>query len=177
LLLQSMPARYVRAYFKTNKHGAADADSCRKAVQRPRMRFGSVEGDQPQGMLMVHRTRDLLVRQRTAAANALRGHFAEFGTIAAKGTAKARELMSLVGTDEHVPAIARDALLQLVKQIRNTQGKIEAFDKQILSLARKNEVCRRFDKRADHRAVCHHRIDGDGRQSSLVRLRSRLCTG
>jgi transposase len=125
---------------------------------------------------MVHRTRDLLVRQRTAAVNALRGHLAEFGIIAAKGTTKARELMSLVGTDERVPAIARDALLQLVKQIRNTQGKIEAFGKQILSLARKNEVCRRFDERADHRAVCHHRIDGDGRQSSLVRLRSRLCS-
>jgi transposase len=74
-------------------------------------------------MLMVHRTRDLLVRQRTAAVNALRGHLAEFGIIAAKGTAKARELMSLVGTDERVPAIARDALLQLVKQIRNHKAR------------------------------------------------------
>ena len=93
---------------------------------------------------LIHRSRDLLVRQRTAAVNALRGHLAEFGFTAAKGTARARELMSLVNTDERVPAIARDALLQLVDQIRDTERKIEAFDKQILSLAPENEVCRRL---------------------------------
>jgi transposase len=43
-----------------------------------------------------------------------------------------------------VPTIARDALLQLVDQIRDTERKIEAFDKQILSLARENEICRRL---------------------------------
>ena len=95
-------------------------------------------------MLMVHRARDLLVRQRTAAVNALRGHLGEFGIIAAKGVSKAPELMSLVGVDERVPAIARDALLQLVEQIRDTERKIEAFDKLILSLARENEVCLRL---------------------------------
>jgi transposase len=66
------------------------------------MRFVPVKSEEQQGMLMVHRTRDLLVRQRTAAVNALRGHLAEFGITAAKGAARARELMSLVGTDERV---------------------------------------------------------------------------
>jgi transposase len=139
-----MPARYVRAYVKTNKHDAADAEACCEAVQRPGMRFVPVKSEEQQGMLMVHRTRDLLVRQRTATVNALRGHLAEFGITAARGTAKARELMSLVGTDERVPAIAREALLQLVEQIRDIERKIEAFDKQLLSLARQNEVCRQL---------------------------------
>jgi transposase len=139
-----MPARYVRAYVKTNKHDAADAEACCEAVQRPGMRFVPVKSEEQQSMLMVHRTRDLLVRQRTAAVNALRGHLAEFGITAARGTAKARELMSLVGTDERVPAIAREALLQLVEQIRDIERKIEAFDKQLLSLARQNEVCRQL---------------------------------
>jgi len=139
-----MSARYVRAYVKTNKHDAADAEACCEAVQRPGMRFVPVKSEEQQSMLMVHRARDLLVRQRTAAVNALRGHLAEFGIIAAKGTAKARELMSLVATDERVPAIARDALQQLVEQIRDIERKIEAFDKQLLSLARQNEVCRRL---------------------------------
>ena len=139
-----MPARYVRAYVKTNKHDAADAEACCEAVQRPGMRFVPVKSEEQQSMLMVHRTRDLLVRQRTATVNALRGHLAEFGITAARGTAKARELMSLVGTDERVPAIAREALLQLVEQIRDSERKIEAFDKQLLSLARQNEVCRQL---------------------------------
>jgi transposase len=108
------------------------------------MRFVPVKSEEQQGTLMIHRSRDLLVRQRTATVNALRGHLAEFGITAAKGTASARELMSLVDRDDRVPAIARDTLLQLVDQIRDAERKIEAFDKQILSLARENEVCRRL---------------------------------
>lgn len=80
-----MPARYVRAYVKTNKHDAADAEACCEAVQRPGMRFVPIKSEEQQGMLMIHRTRDLLVRQRTATVNAMRGHLAEFGITAAKG--------------------------------------------------------------------------------------------
>src|SRR5262249_1849572 len=98
------PGRYGPGDCKTHKHDAPDAEACCEAVQRPGMRFVPVKSEEQQGMLMVHRTRDLLVRQRTAAVNALRGHLAEFGITAAKGTARARELMSLVGTDERVPA-------------------------------------------------------------------------
>jgi len=115
-----------------------------RPLQRPGIRFVPVKSEEQQGMLMIHRSRDLLVRQRTATVNALRGHLAEFGITAAKVTARARELMSLVDIDDRVPAIARDTLLQLVDQIRDTERKIEAFDKQILSLARENEVCRRL---------------------------------
>jgi transposase len=64
----------------------------------------------------LHRTRDLLVRQRTGAINALRGQMGEFGTVTAKGTAKARELMALVASEERIPALARG--LWLVEQIQ-----------------------------------------------------------
>jgi transposase len=88
---------------KSNHNNAKDA-------QRPGMRFVPVKTEEQQSMLMIHRTRDLLVRQRTAAVNALRGHLAEFGIVAAKGTAKARELMRLAGDDERAPPMAREAL-------------------------------------------------------------------
>src|SRR3712207_8372114 len=57
--------------------------SC-EAAQRPTMRFVAVKSEQAQAAAVVFRTRDLLVRQRTQAINALRGHLAEFGIIAAK---------------------------------------------------------------------------------------------
>jgi transposase len=139
-----MPARYVRAYVKTNKHDAADAEACCEAVQRPGMRFVPLKTEEQQSMLMVHRARDLLIRQRTAAVNALRGHFAEFGIVAAKGTAKARELMGLVNEDERIPPLARQALGQIVDQIRDTERKIETFDRQILTMAKNDAVCRRL---------------------------------
>jgi transposase len=81
-----MPARYVRPYVKTNKHDMADAEACCEAVQRPGMRFVPIETEEQQSMLMLHRIRDLLIRQRTASVNALRGHLAEYGIVAAKGS-------------------------------------------------------------------------------------------
>jgi len=139
-----MPARYVRAYVKTNKHDAADAEACCEAVQRPGMRFVPVKTEEQQGLLMIHRARDLLVRQRTAAVNALRGHLAEFGIIAAKGTAKAHELMRLAGDDERLPPMAREALRYIVAQIHDIEAKLRAFEQRIVELAKNDEVCRRL---------------------------------
>jgi transposase len=141
-----MPARYVRAYVKTNKHDAADAEACWEAVQRPGMRFVPVKSTEQQGMLMLHRTRDLMVRQRTGAVNALRGHLAEFGIVAPKGKASVRDLMDLVETDERIPESARYALKVLVDQIQATEQNIERYDDAILATARYHEVCRRLMK-------------------------------
>ena len=139
-----MPARYVRAYVKTNKHDAADAEACCEAVQRPGMRFVLVKTEEQQSMLMIHRARDLLVRQRTAAVNALRGHLAEFGIVAAKGTAKAHELMRLAGDDERLPPMAREALGYIVAQIHDMESRLKIFEQRIPSLAKEDEVCRRL---------------------------------
>jgi hypothetical protein len=112
-----MPARYVRAYVKTKKHDAADAEACWEAVQRPGKRFVPVKSTEQQGLLMLHRTRDLLIRQRTGAINALRGHLGELGIVTGKGKASARELMGIVDVDERIPQSARSALSILVDQI------------------------------------------------------------
>lgn len=61
-------------------HG--DAEAICEAVQRPSMRFVPTKTIEQQAILMAHRTRSLLVRQRTMAANALRAHLAEFGLVA-----------------------------------------------------------------------------------------------
>ena len=141
-----MPARYVRAYVKTNKHDAADAEACWEAVQRPGMRFVPVKSVEQQGILMLHRTRDLLIRQRTGAINALRGHLGELGIVTGKGKANARELMALVDVDERIPQSARSALSILVDQIEDLELHIESYEKMILATARENEVCRRLMK-------------------------------
>ena len=80
-----MPAGYVKAYVKRNKNDAADAAAICEAVSRPSMRFVPVKTTEQQAILMLHRTRDLLVRQRTQLINAMRAHLAEFGLIAAQG--------------------------------------------------------------------------------------------
>jgi transposase len=72
-----MPAAYVKPYVKRQKNDAADAEAICEAVQRPTMRFVPVKSEEQQGVLMLHRTRELLARQRTTLINALRAHLAE----------------------------------------------------------------------------------------------------
>src|SRR3977135_3538940 len=80
-----IPPQYVKPYVKTNKNDATDAESLSEALTRPTLRCTAVKSAEQQSVLMLHRTRDLLVRQRTMLVNALRGHMAELGVIAPKG--------------------------------------------------------------------------------------------
>ena len=60
-----MPPRYVKPYVKRNKNDAADAEAICEAVTRPTMRFVPIKTCEQQSVLMLHRTRQLFVRQRT----------------------------------------------------------------------------------------------------------------
>ena len=80
-----MPPRYVKAYLKRNKNDAADAEAICEAVQRPTMRFVPIKSPVLQSVLMVHRTRQMFVHQRTTLINAIRAHLAEFGIVAGVG--------------------------------------------------------------------------------------------
>src|ERR1700736_5675801 len=91
-----MPAKDVKAYVKRNKNDAADAEAICEAVRRPTMRFVQVKSAEQQGQLMQHRTRDLVMRQRTQLINALRAHLAELGIVAAKGDKGVKELLTIV---------------------------------------------------------------------------------
>jgi transposase len=139
-----MPARYVKPYVKTNKHDAADAEACCEAVRRPTMRLVPIKTEEQQALLMLHRVRDLLVRQRTAGVNALRGLLAEFGIVAPRGLARAKELMSLVPSQTPLPAMARTALLPLIRQIEGLEVQIAELERKILAIAKESDLCRRL---------------------------------
>ena len=80
-----MPAHYVKAFVKRGKNDAADAAAICEAVSRPSMRFVPIKTREQQAVLTMHRTRDLLMRQRTQLINAVRGHLAEFGIVEPQG--------------------------------------------------------------------------------------------
>jgi transposase len=80
-----MPPNYVKAYVRRQKNVAADAAAICEAVTRPSMGFVPIRAIDNQAVLMHDKVRELLVSQRTRLLNALRGHLAEVGTIAAQG--------------------------------------------------------------------------------------------
>jgi transposase len=104
-----MPAQYVKAYIKRNKHDAADAEAICEAVQRPTMRFVPVKTAEQQATALLHRGREQLVRQRTMLVNALRAHLAEFGIVAAHDLRNVGELIAIVRDDgdTRLPDVAR----------------------------------------------------------------------
>src|SRR5437763_7462821 len=91
-----IPPSYVKAYLKRGKNDANDAAAICEAVTRPSMRFVPIKTKDQQTALMLHRTRQLLVRQRTMLSNALRGHLAELGIVWAKGRNGTGELLRIV---------------------------------------------------------------------------------
>ena len=80
-----MPAQYVKPYVKRGKNDAADAEAICEAVTRPTMRFVPVKTPDQQSVMMLHRVRLMLNRQRTQLSNAMRAHMAEFGVVAPSG--------------------------------------------------------------------------------------------
>src|SRR5258708_13896160 len=140
-----MPPNYVKAYVKRNKHDVADAEAICEAVRRPSMRFVPIKTAEQQSALMMHRARDLLVRQRTMLVNALRGHLAEFGLIEARGLHKVARLITIVmdEKDGRVPDIARQVLKVIVNQIEDTQTRTSRLETQILPWAKTNPVSHR----------------------------------
>src|SRR6516165_6334432 len=115
-----MPAKDVKAYVKRNKNDAADAEAICEAVRRPTMRFVQIKTAEQQGQLMQHRTRDLLIRQRTQSINAFRAHLAEFGIVARQGREGLKELVAIVADDDdtRVPVNARASLMVLAAQLQ-----------------------------------------------------------
>ena len=144
--VQLIPPQYVRPFVKTNKNDAADAEAICEAVTRPTMRFAPAKSAEQQSVLMLHRARELLVRQRTMVINALRGHCAEFGLIVAQGASKVEELVAIIEDpgDVRLPPLAREALGSLVEQLRSAQARIKQLEVTLLAWHRSNEASRRL---------------------------------
>ena len=141
-----MPPQYVRPYVKTNKHDAADAEAICEAVQRPGMRFVPVKGEDQQALLMLHRVREQLLKQRTATTNALRAHLAEFGVVAARGRRGLRELPAVVADpeDRRLPPLARELLQALAEHLRGLEERTAEIDRRLLEAARADAACARL---------------------------------
>lgn len=94
---------------------------------------------------MLHKTRDLLVRQRTMLINALRAHLGEYGIVKAQGPAGVNSLLALVQEAlDAVPPHSRSALQSIVAQYRALLREIAHLEKQILDWHRKDEVSQRL---------------------------------
>jgi transposase len=106
-----------------------------------------IKSAEQQSALMLHRTRDLLIRQRTQLINALRAHLAELGLVAAKGREGLHQLVTIVmeSCDEELLSDARFACQTIVTQLHAAQTQINGLDKRIIQAHRVNADSKRLD--------------------------------
>jgi transposase len=137
-----IPPIYVKPYAKRGKNDAIDAEAICEAMSRPGMRFVPVKSAETQAALMLHKTRELLIKQRTMSVNALRSHLAEFGIIAAKGIGRVDELVELAEKDVTLPDVARGAVNVLAGQIEDLDRSLNDLEEKIATAHKESETSR-----------------------------------
>ncbi|MDH3644934.1 MAG: IS110 family transposase [Gammaproteobacteria bacterium] len=142
-----IPPAYVKPYVKRQKNDAADAEAICEAVTRPNMRFVPIKSAERQGVLMLHRTRDLLMRQRTMTLNAVRAHLAEFGIITAQGPRKILTLIRAIqaGEVQGLPPVAATALESLAMQLDCLADEVHKLERQLMAWHRADETSQRLE--------------------------------
>ena len=141
-----MPAQYVKPYVKRGKNDAADAEAICEAVTRPTMRFVPVKTPEQQSIMMLHRVRLMLNRQRTQLSNSIRSHLSEFGIVAPIGRRGIDQLLAIVADteDTRVPAEARLCLAMLAAQLAVVKEQILENDRRVRASARETDLGRRL---------------------------------
>lgn len=136
-----IPPVYVKPYVKRGKSDAADAAAICEAVTRPTMRFVEVKTPDQQAILAVHRTRDLVVRQRTQTINMLRGQLAEFGVVFPQGVGHATRFAKRVldGGCPELPDVAGTVVRELCDQLLFLHGKIAGYTREMTRVAQGEE--------------------------------------
>jgi len=143
-----IPPAHVKPYVQRQKNDAADAEAICEAVTRPNMRFVPVKSEEQQAVLVMHRSRDLLMRQRTMILNAIRAHMAEFGMITAQGPRKVVDLVRRLSDPDDgldLPAFARSALVSLAAQLAALAEEIGKIERQLLAWHRQNQASQRLE--------------------------------
>ena len=142
-----IPPSRVKAFLPRQKNDAADAQAIGRAVREPEMRFVAVKTVERQSALMLFKSRDLLIGQRTQLLNALRGHFAELGIVVPKGPHEVKGLVDRVMIEEKaqgLPGTMRAALRPLVAVLLALNDEIALLDREIVKLHRADETSRRL---------------------------------
>lgn len=140
-----MPPQYVKPYVKTNKNDMADAEAICEAVRRPTMRFVSVKSEEQQALLLLHREREGVIRDRTALINRIRASLQEFGVSVPAGRFQLRkwfrEGFSLV--EHKLPKLLVEHISLMQTRLRELEQYAEYLDKQIDLTSEVSDECQK----------------------------------
>lgn len=142
-----MAPQLVKPYMKTNKNDKNDARGIAEAVTRPEMKFVPIKKIEQQDILLLHRARELIIKQRTAQANQIRGLLAEYGIVIPQGINNVKMLLEMLDESKSSLTERSEAIFkQLYEQFKIYNDQIDLYDKQLKQIANEDEVCQRIMK-------------------------------
>ncbi len=138
--------QFVKPYVKSNKNDAADAEAICEAAGRPTMRFVAIKQMEQQDIQSLHRARSLLVKQRPAVANQIRGLMGEYGVVVPQGinTLRKRIPEKLEDAQNDLSVIAREVIQSLYEQLCWFDERVGVFDRRIAQVVRDTPACQRL---------------------------------
>lgn len=145
--VRMMSPQFVKPYVKSNKNDRNDSEAIAEACTRPHMRFVAVKTVEQQDILMLHRARELVIKQRTSQANQIRSFLNEYGVLIAKGISKLKGLMQILEENkEKLTAIAMELIKQLYEQFKVFDEQVTNYDKKLEKLANQDDLCQEIQK-------------------------------
>jgi len=139
--------KYVKPFVKRNKNDANDAEGIAAAAMSPSMSFCNVKTEAHQDIQSTHRIRNLLVQQRTALVNQIRGLLAEYGDVTAKGVANIRKrLPEILGDNpDNLSRLMLSNISDLYADFQRLDKQIDAYDKKIENIFNASETSKRLE--------------------------------
>jgi transposase len=145
--VRMMSPQFVKPYVKSNKNDRNDAAAIAEAATRPEMKFVPIKEVEQQDILLFHRARELVVKQRTAQSNQIRGLLAEYGIIIPKGISNMDKFCSILEENkEKLSQRAQQLFMQLYEQFKLYHVQVKKYENQIEEMARKNHMCQELMK-------------------------------
>lgn len=145
--VRMMAPQFVKPYVKSNKNDRNDSEAIAEACTRPTMRFVPVKTVEQQDILVIHRARELSIKNRTAQASQIRGILNEYGVIIPQGISKIRRLTEILDShQDKLSSIVLELMTQLYEQFQSYDTQVKKYDRQIEALAKHNSICQEVQK-------------------------------
>jgi transposase len=137
---------FIKAYVKSPKNDARDAEAICEAVTRPTMRFVPIKRVEQQDLQALHRVRERLIKARTALVNAIRGLLNESGIVLPQSITKFRPLIvsKLQNEPAKLTALSTEVFWQLYEEFLNLEKRLASDDEKLMAMAQAHPESQRL---------------------------------
>lgn len=144
--VQMIAPHFVKPFVRSNKSDRNDACAISEAMHRPEMKFVGIKTIEQQDMLLIHRCREMQIKQRTAQANQIRGLLADYGIVVPKGIGHLRKALPLILEDgeNELTVQSRRLFAGLYERLKQFDDVIEGYDRELEGLVKQDERCQRL---------------------------------